>query len=158
MTKELVEQIKDAAKETYLQMLDVVDDFCIQKEYREKVIAAINSKNIEAELQKIGIKGELAGRVIAATKSKENRNIFTAFLFLDWTGYFTYEDINLFSLKKFFDDRPKISPSAISEEAGFSAKYLRLILNEERSLTDNVIEKLRPVLTVYGWGKRGTCL
>lgn len=158
MTKELVEQIKQSAKETYLHMIDVVSDFSIQREYREKVITAINSKNSEVELQKIGIKGKLAEKVTTATKSKENRNVFTAFLFLDWTGYFTYEDINLFSLKKFFDDRPKVSPSAISEEAGFSAKYLRLILNEERNLTDNVIEKLRPILTLYGWGSRGTCL
>lgn len=154
MNKELVQQIKQTAKETYLFMIDVVGDYSIHFQYREKIISAINSKNKKAELEKIGVKGNLLKKIIEVTGTSDNRNVFTAFLFLDWTGFFTYEDINLFSLRKFFEDRPKLSPSAVSEEAGFSSKYLRLILNEERSLTDNVIEKLRPVLNLYGWGKK----
>lgn len=154
MDKELVQKIKETAKETYLFMLDVIGKCSIQQDYREKVITAINSKAKSRELAKIGIKGDLQEKIIDVSDTIENRNVFTAFLFLDWAGFFTYEDINLFSLRKFFEDRPKLSPSAVSEEAGFSAKYLRLILNEERSLTENVIEKLRPVLSLYGWGER----
>lgn len=154
MTKELAEKIKEVAKETYLFMFDVVLDHSIHFEYREKVIAAINSKSKKTEHESIGIKGDLLKKIIEVSNTVDTRNVFTAFLFLDWTGYFTYEDINLFSLSKFFEDRPKLSPSAVSEEAGFSSKYLRLILNEERALTENVIEKLRPVLNLYGWGKR----
>lgn len=58
------------------------------------------------------------------------------------------------TLEQFFMERPKVSPSYISEEAGFSAKYLRLILSGDRPLTDSAISKLKPVLELHGWGRK----
>jgi hypothetical protein len=61
--------------------------------------------------------------------------------------------ITIENLNQFFRDRPKLSPSGVSQEAGFSAKYLRLILSRERPLTDTAIQKLEPVLYLHGWGR-----
>lgn len=57
------------------------------------------------------------------------------------------------NLNQFFQDRPKLSPSGVSQEAGFSAKYLRLILSGERPLTDSAVVQLEPVLHLHGWGR-----
>jgi len=60
--------------------------------------------------------------------------------------------ITVENLNQFFQERG-VSPSYISERAGFSAKYLRLILSGERPLTDSAIQKLEPVLHLHGWGR-----
>lgn len=57
------------------------------------------------------------------------------------------------NLKEFFDERPNLSPSAISQEAGYDARYLRYILSGERNMTSNMINKLKPILLKYGFGR-----
>lgn len=61
--------------------------------------------------------------------------------------------ITVENLIQFFQDRPKLSPSGVSQEAGFSAKYLRLILSRERPLTESAIQKIEPILHLHGWGR-----
>lgn len=61
--------------------------------------------------------------------------------------------VTIKNLNQFFQDRPKLSPSGVSQEAGFSAKYLRLILSGDRPLTESAIQKLEPVLYLHGWGR-----
>ena len=57
-------------------------------------------------------------------------------------------------LKEFLKERPQLSPSAISLEAGFSSRYLSFILDGEKSVTRNVVDKLRPVMLRYGFGRK----
>jgi hypothetical protein len=56
-------------------------------------------------------------------------------------------------IQDFLKNRPNISPSALSKEAGFDERYLRLILDGKRNPTVNFVEKLRPVLLKYGFGR-----
>jgi plasmid maintenance system antidote protein VapI len=54
-------------------------------------------------------------------------------------------------LEKFFKNRPAINKSAFCLEVGISRQYLNMILNRERPLTEETINKLTEVLKKYGW-------
>ena len=54
-------------------------------------------------------------------------------------------------LKKFFANRPAISKKTIAEEAGIHHNTLYDILKGKFQLTDDVFQKLEPVLKRYGW-------
>lgn len=156
MERQIIEQVKQAAKNTYCYILDVVgqdrQDFV---KYRDMLTDTVEkSKDLANDLERIGLKRERLQSVIDNTDNQSKKNVFVAYMYIDWTEYCTFNDVNLYSLNKFFEDRPKLSPSSISEQAGYSAKYLRMILNEDRPLTESVIEKLKPILFLYGWGKR----
>ena len=62
-------------------------------------------------------------------------------------------DLTINEIKGFFKERPLISVSGISKESGFSGRLLSLILDENKphQLTDNVKEKLLPVMEKYGY-------
>ncbi len=54
-------------------------------------------------------------------------------------------------LEKFFQERPALSKSAVCKEAAISKGLLDMILREDRSLTDETVKKLLPILTKYGF-------
>lgn len=54
-------------------------------------------------------------------------------------------------LRRFFDERPGLNQTAIMEEAGFTYRYLRLLLTGERQITFGVSKKMLPVLERYGF-------
>lgn len=62
-------------------------------------------------------------------------------------------DLTIIQLKGFFNERPLLSVSGISMEAGFSSRYLALILdpNKPNKLNENVKNKLLPVMQRYGF-------
>lgn len=51
----------------------------------------------------------------------------------------------------FFEKRKLVSPSGISKEAGFSSRYLPLIIKEEKPITKNAVKKILPILRKYGF-------
>lgn len=65
---------------------------------------------------------------------------------LERKEFLTIED-----LKTFFADRPSISPSSFSMEAGFADRHVRQLLSGERRLTDQAADKLLPVMKKYGF-------
>lgn len=157
MEKELVKQLKQAAKDVYYFLLKKASGDYKQKNiYREQFFTIIEGKDIKDELKRFGMNTPLIADVMKAINDDDKKAAFGAFLITDWDGYFTYDDINLYSLQKFFEERPALSLSAISTQAGLSDKYIRLILAEERNLTESVKAKLKPVLMLYGWGDRPT--
>lgn len=157
MKKELVEQIREAAKEVYLHLLSLAKGNHQEKfRIRELIVDALEKKNKQQALKRMGFEESIYQLIVENTDTEEKSNVFKAFLFIDWTGHFTYDEINLYSLQRFFEERPALSLSAISTQAGLSDKYIRLILAEERNLTEAVKAKLKPVLMLYGWGDRPT--
>lgn len=60
----------------------------------------------------------------------------------------------LSDLKKFFKERPTLSISGISKEAGASSRMLSLVLDGDRRLTEGFSERLEPVLIKYGYDFR----
>lgn len=54
-------------------------------------------------------------------------------------------------LEDFFKSRPAINKSAFSKEVGISRQYLNMILNGERPLTKETINKMTEVLKKYGY-------
>ena len=56
-------------------------------------------------------------------------------------------------LKKFLESRSALSVSAFCREAGVSKRLLDYILNGERTLTDETIYKLLPVMRKYGYSE-----
>jgi hypothetical protein len=65
-----------------------------------------------------------------------------------------YAKATLKQIKQFFKERPNLSVSGISQEAGFSSRYLSFILEGDKPVTKNVVEKLQPVLLRYGFGRK----
>mgnify|MGYP001138865809 CR=1 FL=1 len=59
---------------------------------------------------------------------------------------FTLED-----LKRFFEERKLLNVSIINNEAGLSNGHLGKILKGERPLSEHSLEKLLPVLELYGF-------
>ena len=57
------------------------------------------------------------------------------------------------NLKNFLD-QPGINVSGICQEAELDPSYLRKILIGKRSLTQDIIKKLEPVLICYGFEVR----
>ena len=58
--------------------------------------------------------------------------------------------MNIQYIQKFLD-RPGINVSGICKEADLDPSYLRKILIGKRSLTQDIIKKLEPVLVRYGF-------
>lgn len=56
-------------------------------------------------------------------------------------------------LKQFLSERPALSKSGVCREAKISTQQLNYILRGERGLTDNVKNKLIPVLKKYGYAE-----
>jgi len=57
------------------------------------------------------------------------------------------------TIEQFLESRSAISKSAFCREAGITPQYLNMIVRDERSLTDEVVEKLEPTMKKYGWSK-----
>lgn len=57
-------------------------------------------------------------------------------------------------LKTFFEERPNLSTSGISIEAGLSSSHLGKILRGERAITYSITKQLRPILLKYGFGRK----
>ena len=56
------------------------------------------------------------------------------------------------TLKVWLDLRPALSPRLLALEAGLNMNYIYQLYNKNnRSLTQDGIEKLLPVLKKYGW-------
>jgi hypothetical protein len=55
-------------------------------------------------------------------------------------------------LKQFFEERPALSVRGVNDDAGLSQSYLGKVLRGERTLSQNIIDKLLPVLKKYGYG------
>ena len=53
-------------------------------------------------------------------------------------------------IKQFLEERPSLSKAGVCKEAGISNSMLDYILNGKRNLTENVKQKLYPVLNKYG--------
>ena len=53
-------------------------------------------------------------------------------------------------LKEFFTSRPSLSKRGVCREAGISDTLLDRIMFRGGTLTDNVSDKLKPVLNRYG--------
>ena len=53
-------------------------------------------------------------------------------------------------IKQFLEERPSLSKDGVCKEAGISNSMLDYILNGKRNLTENVKQKLYPVLNKYG--------
>ena len=60
------------------------------------------------------------------------------------------ETLTLEQLQKFFENRPTLSPHGISKEADLSGSLVGKILRGERTLSEETISKLLPVLIKYG--------
>ena len=56
-------------------------------------------------------------------------------------------------IEQFLEIRPAISKSALCREAGITPQYLNAILRDDRPMTDEVIEKITPVMHKYGFEK-----
>lgn len=54
-------------------------------------------------------------------------------------------------IKKFLHEHPAINITAFCKEAGITKRYLDYILSGERTLTDETIKKLKPVMEKYGF-------
>jgi len=60
--------------------------------------------------------------------------------------------MNTTQLKEFFTSRPSLSKRGVCREAGISLSLLNYILKGNRALTNEVADKLKPVLNRYGGG------
>jgi len=58
-------------------------------------------------------------------------------------------------IEQFLEARPSLSKAGFCREAGISARYLDMILDDDnpRGLTENTERKLEPVMQRYGWSK-----
>ena len=56
-------------------------------------------------------------------------------------------------LKTFLESRSALSVSAFCREAGVSKRLIDYILSGERSLTDETVSKLLPVMGKYGYSE-----
>ena len=54
-------------------------------------------------------------------------------------------------LKQFLEDRPSISKRGLAREADISYQMIDYIVAGKRTLTNEIIEKLKPVMQKYGW-------
>jgi len=54
-------------------------------------------------------------------------------------------------LKQFLEERPSLSKRGLAREADISYQLIDYIIAEKRTLTDQTIEKLKPVMQKYGW-------
>lgn len=59
--------------------------------------------------------------------------------------------MNKQDIEQFLEIRPSLSKAGFCREAGVSRQLIDYILNDERKLTDETIEKLEPVMLKYGW-------
>ena len=59
--------------------------------------------------------------------------------------------MNIKQLEQFFEERPAINKSEFAKECGITRQYLLMILNHQRPLTEQTVEKLLPVMKRYGW-------
>lgn len=143
--------IKNLSIETYFFLKRETNNRRDEVRFRDMVVDSLKLPDSKNKLYRIGISKELADS-ISELKTEKEIHTFGSFLWLDWEA--SLKNITKETLINFFEDRPKVSPSYISEEAGFSAKYLRLILSGERPLTDSAISKLKPVLELHGWGRK----
>ena len=57
-------------------------------------------------------------------------------------------------LKQFFAERKAVTVSGIAKEAGYTGRYLQMILDGDKPLSDKAREKLVPILHFYGWGNK----
>jgi len=62
--------------------------------------------------------------------------------------------MNKKEIKQFLKDKPAVSKRGLCREAGITPQYLNMILRDERPLTENVINKIKPVLHKYGLTKK----
>lgn len=65
------------------------------------------------------------------------------------------KNLTLQQLKDFLKERPSINIAGIAREAGFSGRYLTMILDGDRPLSDNAKHKLKNVLVKYGYEEKG---
>jgi plasmid maintenance system antidote protein VapI len=56
-------------------------------------------------------------------------------------------------IQQFLESRPSLSKVGFCREAGISRQLIDYILNDDRNLTDDTIEKIKPVMLRYGWSK-----
>jgi len=54
-------------------------------------------------------------------------------------------------LKQFLEERPSISKRGLAREADISYQLIDYIIAGKRTLTNETIEKLKPVMQKYGW-------
>jgi len=54
-------------------------------------------------------------------------------------------------IEQFFVRRPSLSKRGVAREAGISYQLIDYIIAGKRTLTDDTIEKLEPVMNRYGW-------
>ena len=54
-------------------------------------------------------------------------------------------------LKQFLEERPSISKRGLAREADISYQMIDYIVAGKRTLTNETIEKLKPVMQKYGW-------
>ncbi len=62
------------------------------------------------------------------------------------------KDLNKESLADFLKERPALSKTALSREAGLNESYIRQLYNVRKTeLTEKAKVKLMPILEKYGW-------
>ena len=54
-------------------------------------------------------------------------------------------------LKQFLEERPSISKRGLAREADISYQMIDYIVAGKRTLTNETIEKIKPVMQKYGW-------
>lgn len=59
--------------------------------------------------------------------------------------------ITVEQIRAFLTERPLLTNRGVSKEAGLSDAYLGKVLTGHLRLTDNAIEKLKPILEKYGY-------
>ena len=56
-------------------------------------------------------------------------------------------------IQQFLEARPSLSKAGFCREADISPQYLGMIFRGDRPLTSETIERLEPVMKLYGWSK-----
>lgn len=63
----------------------------------------------------------------------------------------TCKMITVEQIRVFLDERPLLTNRGVSKEAGLSDSYLGKVIRGDLKLTENSIEKLKPILSKYGF-------
>jgi transcriptional regulator with XRE-family HTH domain len=73
-------------------------------------------------------------------------------LSLHLTNALLRRNMTVEELKQFFEERPALTMRGINDHAGLSDNYLNRILREDRKISQKTLDKLLPVLKIYGYG------
>lgn len=61
--------------------------------------------------------------------------------------------MNKQDIEQFLESRPSLSKAGLCREVGITPQYLNAILRDARPMTEDVSDKLLPVMQKYGWSK-----